>query len=334
VILKSYIVEKNINVLNEYFMVLIYGVNDGIKDDIKFKIKDLNKNAEITNFFEEEIIKNRNILFETVVNESLFNEKKIIFIHSATDKILNEISECIVKKDKNVKIYVFAENLDKKSKLRNLFEKEKKLAVFACYEDTDTTLISYINSELNEHVGLTGELINLIITNSSSNRKIIQSELIKIKNFFINKPINKNQLEEILNLKNNTGFNEIRDNTLMGRISKINKLLSETDILNEDSFYCLNSLNYRILKLVDIQKIHDPKYSYEKTLDKVKPPVFWKDKSIYLEQLKKWDLKKLSIATLKIAEAEILMRKNILIKKDIIIKNLIVSLSKEAATYS
>ena len=206
--------------------------------------------------------------------------------------------------------------------------------MFACYEDTDTTLISYINSELNEHVGLTGELINLIITNSSSNRKIIQSELIKIKNFFINKPINKNQLEEILNLKNNTGFNEIRDNTLMGRISKINKLLSETDILNEDSFYCLNSLNYRILKLVDIQKIHDPKYSYEKTLDKVKPPVFWKDKSIYLEQLKKWDLKKLSIATLKIAEAEILMRKNILIKKDIIIKNLIVSLSKEAATYS
>ena len=46
-ILKSYIVEQNLNVLNEYRAVLLYGENDGIKDDIKNKIKDINKTSEI-----------------------------------------------------------------------------------------------------------------------------------------------------------------------------------------------------------------------------------------------------------------------------------------------
>jgi len=76
VILKSYIVEKDIKILDKYQAVLLYGENDGIKDDIKSKLKILNKDAEIINFFENEIIKNRNILYENIINESLFSEKK------------------------------------------------------------------------------------------------------------------------------------------------------------------------------------------------------------------------------------------------------------------
>ena len=75
-ILKSYIVEQNVNVLNEYQGILLYGENDGIKDDIKIKLKEKNKNVEIINFFEAEIIKNKNVLYDNIVNESLFNEKK------------------------------------------------------------------------------------------------------------------------------------------------------------------------------------------------------------------------------------------------------------------
>jgi hypothetical protein len=72
--------------------------------------------------------------------------------------------------------------------------------------------------------------------------------------------------------------------------------------------------------------------SYEQTLEKIKPPIFWKDKSIYLEQLKKWNLEKLNRAADKIGETEVLIRKNSHIKKDVIIKNLIIALSNEAST--
>lgn len=333
-ILKSYIIEKDLNILDKYQAVLMYGENEGIKDDVRNKLKTKNKNSEIINFFESEIIKNKNILYESINNRSLFSEKKIIFIQFATDKILNEIIESLEKESLDTKIVIIADNLDRKSKLRTLFEKEKKLAVFACYQDNDRSLIDYINKELAGYKGVTGELVNMILSNSGSNRKIIQNELLKIKNFFLERIIKKDQLLEILNIKNDTGFDEIRDNALIGRKNKINKLLSEINILNEESFFYINNLNYRVLKLIEIKKMNEEFNSYEKTLEKIKPPIFWKDKSIYLEQLKKWNLEKLNRAADKIGETEVLIRKNSHIKKDVIIKNLIIALSNEASTSS
>ena len=326
---KSYIVEKDFKIIAKYRSVLLYGVNDGIKDDIKSKLKLINKESGVINFFENEIIKNKNLLYENIINESLFNEKKIIFIQSATDKIFNEISESLDKKNLNIKIYIFSDNLDKRSKLRSLYEKEKELGIIACYEDNERTLINYINQELTEFKGLSGELVNLIISNSNANRKVIQSEITKIKTFFLDKLINKNQLLEILNIKNNADFDEIRDNVLIGRKEKINKLLSEFDLLHEDSFFYLNNLNYRILKLTEIQKNNKNLDNYIKTIEDAKPPIFWKDRPIFLEQLKKWDLKKLNKAAYKINETETLMKKNSQIRNDVIIKNLLISLSKE-----
>ena len=330
-ILKSYIVEQNTAILNDYQATLLYGENSGLKEDIKLKIKDQNKKAEIFFFFEEEILKNKNILYENFANDSLFSEEKIFFLEQATDKILEQILEVLEKKNEKIKIYIFSEILDKKSKLRNLFEKDKRVAIFPCYEDTEKTLINYIVKELAGFKGLTGEIINLIITNSGSNRKIIQNEIVKIKVFFFNKLINKNQIIEILNIKNDSGFEEIRDTALIGKKDKINKLLSELNLLSEDSFFYLNSLNYRILKLIEIQKINETYKNYEQALESLKPPIFWKDKPIYLQQLKKWNMAKLNKAANKISIAEILMKKNSIVRNDIVIKDLIISLSEEAS---
>jgi DNA polymerase-3 subunit delta len=327
VILKSYIVEQDVSVLNKFKAFLFYGENDGVKDDVKHQLKQINKNQEIITFFESEILKNRNILYENIINESLFSEKKIIFIYSTTDKIYNEISEGLKKNNPNIKICIFADILDKRSKLRTLFEKEEGLAIIPCYEDNDRTLINYISKQLTGFKGITGELINLIITNSSSNRKVIQTELTKVKEFFSNKIINKSQLLEILNIKNNSNFDEIRDNVLIGKKDKTNRLLSEIDFLQEDSFLYLNSLNYRILKLIEIKKTSKEFSDDEETLNKIKPPIFWKDKPIYLQQLKKWDLKKLVKAANEIGETEVLMKKNSQIRNDIIIKDLLIKLS-------
>ena len=333
-ILKSYIVEKNIDTLKEYQAVLMYGENSGIKNDIKTKLKERNQNSEIINFFENEIVKNKNMLFENIFNESLFNEKKIFFLNSTTDKIFNEIEECLEKKNKNIKIYIFAENLDKKSKLRNLFEKEKRLAILACYKDNERTLMEYINKEFLGFKGLTGEMINIIITNSSSDRRNIQNEIMKIKGYFLEKVINKNDLLEVLNIKNDTSFEEIRDNALNGKKDKINKLLSEIDLLNENCFFYLNDLNYRVLKLAEIKKKRKMFKNDGEALDNLKPPIFWKDKPVYLEQLKKWDINGLNKAACRIGEAELLIKKYSQVRGSVIVKDLIIALSRQAFTVS
>ena len=156
-ILKSYIVEQNIEILKNYRATLIYGQNTGIKDDVKEQIIGSNKNSEIITFFESDII-HSNILYENIFNQSLFNKKKIILIHGGTDKIVDQISECLDNQNKDVQVYIFAESLEKKSKLRNLFEKNNKLAAFPCYEDNERTLITYVNKHLRDFKGLTGEI--------------------------------------------------------------------------------------------------------------------------------------------------------------------------------
>ena len=333
-ILKSYIVEQNLDILKNYQATLIYGENNGIKNDIKEKIKNQNKDCEIINFFESDIL-NNDFLYENIANESLFTRKKVIFIHESSDKIFDKVLECLEKENNNVKIYILSENLDRKSKLRSWFEKAKKLAIFPCYKDNEKTLNVYISKKLKGYGGLTGEIISLIINNSNMDRMIIKNELLKIESFFKEKKVKKEQILEILNIKNDGAFEEIRDKALSGEKSKINQLLSETEILNEEVFFYLNNLNYRIMRLYEIiKKSECNENDYEQVIESFKPPIFWKDKTTIIQQLKKWTPKKLEEMITKIGKTEILMKKSSYLKNEVIIKDLIISLTNKASATS
>ena len=56
-------------------------------------IRKFNNKSEIIRFNEEEIIKKNIIFFREISSDSLFNEKKVIFIDQASDKILDLIQE-------------------------------------------------------------------------------------------------------------------------------------------------------------------------------------------------------------------------------------------------
>ena len=94
-ILKSYLVEKNISLVEKYYITLIYGENVGMKDDLKDQIKKYFKNFERVLFIQEEILKKKEILTEQIENTSLFSKNKII---STSD---------VVKINKKKKIHFF-----------------------------------------------------------------------------------------------------------------------------------------------------------------------------------------------------------------------------------
>ena len=309
----------------------MYGENEGLKDDVKKLIIEKYKDAEIINLFQDEIIKNNNLLFNNLNNNSLFNEKKIFFLYEISDKIFNIIQEVVESKNEDVQIFIFASILDKKSKLRNLFEKKHSLAIIPCYQDNERSLSVYIKTKLNNYKGVTQEIINIIINNSKLDRRIIKNEIIKIKDFFSKKVINRNELEILLNIRTNDNFEEIRDASLLGKKDKVNQLISETEFLPEDTFNYLYQMNMRINKLLEVKSINASIRNEELALDSVKPKIFWKDKPVYIQQLKKWDEEKLERALTKIFDLEVLMKRNSVIRKDILIKNLLVNLCKESS---
>ena len=329
-IIKNNQFNKITEITKKYKALLFYGVNEGVKKEYIDKIKEDNKKSEIYNFFEEEILKDNQLFYENIFNNSLFEVSKIIFLHEATEKIFSLVDDCLNKLDQNIKLYIIANNLDKKSKLRKLFEKSHNEVAIPLYEDDEKTLINYIKKELDEFNGLTNQVCNLIISNSKLDRRIIQNEISKIKTFFNDKIIRKEPLQNLLNLKKGSDFDEIRDSAIMGEKIKLNKLLSSSNLNKEDLFFCLNSLIFKFKKMRDLLSYEDK--NIESIIDNAKPPIFWKEKPILKKQLYIWSKKNIDKIVNILNETEILTKKNSQIESSIIFNNLLVNICNEASS--
>ncbi len=324
-IFKSYLVENNIDTIYKFKLFLFYGENQGLKLEFKEKLRKYGTIKETLNLFQDEIIKNKNILINEVSNKSLFNDKKIIFINQVNDKILDNLEE-IIETIQDDKIFLFADILDKKSKLRNYFEKSKYCGITACYKDNETTIKKIISNKLKSFHGLNNQIINFIVQNTGLDRNKINNEIDKITSYFEDKKIDANKLDLLLNIRSNDDFNALKDEALKGNKTNTNKLLADTIFDTENNIYYLNSINQRINKLNEIENMKTKNFNVENIISNLKPPVFWKDKPVLIEQSLKWNKDKIQKALKKTYSAEIEMKSNPAIKKDLLIKNLIIDL--------
>ncbi len=325
-IFKSYIVEENIKLIKQN-LVLFYGENLGLKNDFKDKIRSLS-GTEIIIFSQEEILKNKNNFFKEILNISLFENEKTYFINSPDDKFLEIIKE-IETKITDQKIYLFSETLDKRSKLRSYFEKTNNCGIVACYSDSEMNIKKIINEKLKGFKGLSNENINLIMRSSNLNRSKLKNELEKIITFFDDKNIERKNLEAILDPKINDNFNFLKDSALKGDKIKTNELLNETLIEPEKNIYYLNLINQRLIKLSELNSLSQ-KTDITKAIDSLKPPIFWKDKPVFLNQVKKWNENKIKNILKKTYETEIEIKSNSMINKNILMKKLIVDICQLA----
>jgi len=328
-IAKSFIIEKDINTLNNN-LVLFYGENLGLKNFFKKKLKINEKSIKTLVFSQDEIVKNAEIIFTEVLNRSLFDKEKIIFINDTNDKILPIIQE-IENLVNNQKIYLFAELLDKKSKLRNYFEKSKDKIAVPCYADNEVTIKKIILNKLKNFKGVTTQNINLILQSCNLERDKLYSELDKIITCFDNNEIDDEKLVKLLNVSENNNFSVLKDEALNGNKIKTNRLLKDTFIHPEKNFLFLNMFNKR---LIDLSKIDDTNKSttLEEKMDKIKPPIFWKDKPFFIQQSKKWNKHKIRKALSETYNLELRIKSNSLVDQGILIKKLIVDICELANT--
>ncbi len=320
---KSYILENNTSKLKNIKSILFYGENIGLKKLFKEEIKKKNTTSSYINFTQEEILTDSNIFYREQENSSLFEENKIIFIENCNDKILKVIDK-YVDTDFNFQTILFSDILDKKSKLRNIYDKSKDLGLVACYIDNNITIKKIILEKLKSFKGLNGININLIIEASNLDRIKLQNEIGKIETFFLDKEIETQKLTELLNATTNEDFGKLRDEAIKGNKENTNKLLNITTIESDKSIYYIAILNQRLNKLKEIFDLKNS--NFQEAIDKLKPPVFWKDKPIINEQIKKWNLNNIKEALNTTYDLEIVMKKNSDIDKKTMVKKLIVDL--------
>ncbi len=291
---------------------LIFGNNEGLKNDILDKIYLKDFSGEILKYDEQEILVNKDSLISNLFNKSLFEDKKIIVISRATEKIFNLINEIMEKELSEVNIIINSSNLEKKSKLRNLFEKEKELICTPVYEDDTRSLNFVIQNFLKEHkFNLSQEIKNILIERSNGDRINLKNELTKLKNLSISKKIISSEDSiKLSNLAENYSVFELSDNYLAKNSKKVSNILNENNYSSEDCILIIRTILSKSKRLLKIRTEIDNHQNLEKALSSVKPPIFWKEKDIVKKQVQSWSTEEVKKMIFKINDLEGLIKKN------------------------
>ena len=317
-ILKSF--ELNKLKLENYNFYLFYGDNEGLKEDtIKnfFLKKYQNK---IHRYEEKEILDNIDDFYNNVFTKSFFDNEKLIIINRVSDKIREIIEELIEKKTEDIQFILNSKNLEKKSTLRKLFEKQKSIVCIPFYEDNNQTLNSIISLFFrNKKIPISQQLINVLVERSRGDRKNLNNELEKIENFSLNKKnLNIQEIIKLTNLADNYSASELVDHSLAKNTRKTVTILGENNYSDEDNIIIIRTLLAKLKRLVKIYDLIDEKNNIEQAISACKPPIFWKDKPLVTQQIRSWKKDGLEQLIYKTNEIELLVKKNSVLAKNIL----------------
>ncbi|MDA9096426.1 DNA polymerase III subunit delta [Candidatus Pelagibacter ubique] len=317
-ILKSFELDKL--KLENYNFYLFYGDNEGLKEDTIKNFFEKKYQNKIHRYEEKEILDNIDDFFNSVLTKSFFDNEKLIIINRATDKIRTIIEDLMEKNPEDLQIILNSKNLDKKSTLRKLFEKEKSIVCVPFYEDNNQTLNSITNLFFrNKKIPISQQLINILIERSRGDRKNLNNELEKIENFSLNKKnLNIKEIIKLTNLAENYSASELVDHSLAKNTRKTVTILSENNYSDEDNIIIIRTLLAKLKRLVKIYELVDEKNNIERAISACKPPIFWKDKPLVIQQIKSWKKDALEQLVYKTNEIELLVKKNSVLAKNIL----------------
>ena len=317
-ILKSF--ELNKIKLNNHKFYLFYGDNEGLKEETIKNLFEKNYKDKIHRYEEKEILDNISNFFNIILTKSFFDNEKLIIINRTTDKIKGIMEELIEKNPDDINIILNSKNLEKKSSLRKLFEKEKLIICAPFYEDNNQTLNSIISLFFRKKkIPISQQLINVLIERSRGDRKNLNNELEKIESFSKNKKnLSLDEIIKLTNLADNYSASELVDHSLAKNTRKTASILNENNYSDEDNIIIIRTLLSKLKRLVKIYELVDEKNNIEQAISKCKPPIFWKDKPLVIQQIKSWEKDCLKSLIYKTNEIELLIKKNSSMAKNIL----------------
>ena len=308
-ILKSF--ELNKIDLKKNKIILLYGKNEGHKNEVISAITKKNKN--ISNYDEKEILDNTTQFLESLFNQSLFDNEKYIIIKRGTDKLLKIIEQINQKKIDQITILINSDSLEKKSKLRILFEKSKENLCIPFYPDNSQTLSKITSDYLSsKKIQMSQININLIVSKCNGDREKLFNELNKIEYYSLNgKKLDNHNISKLINLSENHSVSELIDNCLAKNNKKIIHILNENNFGTDDTILIVRTFLNKSKRILKLREDFEKNQNIETTISTAKPPIFWKDKEITKSQINKWTSKKLKELVFKLGEIELLIKKKI-----------------------
>ena len=304
--------ELNKKVIDKYKFFLLYGKNEGLQNEIIQTQFLKSFEGQIDKYDETEFLKNNEIIITELLSKSFFESKKILIISRTSDKITKVFEEIEERDMTDVKIIFKSGILEKKSKLRNYFEKNSNLVTIPFYEDNVRSLSSIIISFISKHnIKISRESVNLLVNRAGGDRKNLKIELDKILNYsHSNNKIEFEQVQKLTNLSENYDVSELADACLSRNRKNVSKILNENNYSDDDCILILRTLLAKSKRLLIIIKKFNETENLDSVISNMKPPIFWKEKENIKKQAINWKINELKSRIYKINETEFLIKSN------------------------
>ena len=293
-------------------LYLLYGENRGFKNQFIYENLSLEFKKNIFKYNENEVFNDYKDFMTSILNKSFFEEKKLYIISNVTEKILVLIEDFISSNIEDITIIIVASILDKRSKLRNFFEKEKNTICIPFYSDQNRTL-SFLASNFfkEKKISISQEVINFLVERSRGDRSNLNNEMNKIYNYAYEKSkVSFDEVYKITNLAENYSVNELIDNCLAKNKKRISAILNQNNFSDEDCILILRTMLNKSKRILKIKKEINDVSNIDSIISSFKPPIFWKDKEIVKTQIMNWDAIEIENLIYKINDIEFIVKKN------------------------
>jgi len=293
-------------------LYLLYGENRGFKNQFIYENLSSEFKKNIFKYNENEVFNDYNDFITSILNKSFFEEKKLYIISNVSEKILKLIEDFISSNIEDITIIIVASILDKKSKLRNFFEKEKNTICIPFYSDQNRTLSFLASNYFKEKkISISQEVINFLVERCRGDRANLNNEMNKIYNYAYEKSkVSFDEVYKITNLAENYSVNELIDNCLAKNKKRISAILNQNNFSDEDCILILRTMLNKSKRILKIKKEINDVNSIDSIISSIKPPIFWKDKEIVKTQIMNWDAIEIENLIYKINDIEFIVKKN------------------------
>ena len=315
------ILPRNINSFlksldKKYNIAVVYGPDTGLVKErataiAKLVVPDLKDPFLVSSLNPDEIADNQAILIDEALSIPFGADRKLIRIPDATDKIAAALTTLVEKYQFQNYIVIEADNLTPKSSLRKLAEDSDIIATIACYNDDDISLSQFIGEFLaTKNLKISNDAKSLLVTSIISDRMLAKSELEKLSLYAMNKDII--ELEDVINVISDIKTTSAEDPikyALSGNFTDAAVSLEKN--LKED----VNAIGIIRISAQYLQKLFfvRAKTNNAATLDaaisSLYPPLFFKNKDIFMKHYYKMDMSRLEKALTILTEAETLCKR-------------------------
>ena len=311
-IIKSELILNAPEKISKFGCFLIYGpnyekisylVNLIIK---KLKTKPLNFRS-IISFDDEDLKKDINCINENLKTTDIFGEKKILLISSINpDTFFKKIDFSNSQIFENCRIVIKSKELNKKNRIRKLFESSKDLLCAPCYENNETEIKNQIIHKFkNEGIELKNELFLMLMSYLKLQKHNFNNELEKIIIYLkMGELLTEEKLSIILNQSSDFGLDEFVYNIVSGKIDQFDRLLYLMEKNNINGISILTVLVKHFYKLLYYKMEFLKTQSESRSINSLYPPIFFKLKKEFIFQSNLWSIESIEKTLIKLISAE------------------------------